>query len=377
MLAVASHLQDSTSHDVQLRAIAPRDGDLARRLDEAAIARSSFEIFRDGARRERSELAAELAELAGQLKLDVLHANSLSMGRLLGAVSDQLPCPTTAHLRDILKLSGAAVRDLNLNTRLIAVSEATRQFHIGQGLDAERAVTIHNGIDADRFVESALPGGETDSQAVRDSVRQSVRAEFGIPADSFVFLSVGQIGLRKGLDTLAEAAVLLAENSVDSLPMHVLLVGARFSGKTESIEYEQRVQQTFLAAAPNVVLHATGYREDVSRLMPGADALVHAARQEPLGRVLLEAGAMRLPVIATDVGGTREIFEDGHSAMLVPAGEPMRLCHAMTMVVRDAELRLRLGSLGEAVVRSRFGIARAGSALAASWREVRAPGEGK
>ena len=370
MLAVAEFLQGLSDHDVQLRAIAPREGDLARRLDEAAIARTSFEIFRDGSRRDRNELAAELATLAEQLKLDLLHANSLSMGRLLGASKDQLPCPTSAHLRDILKLSGAAIRDLNRNARLIAVSEATQQFHIEQGLDAERAVTIHNGIDADCFVRSALPGGETDSPAVRDSVRQSVRAEFDIPADAFVFLSVGQIGLRKGLDTLAETAVLLAEKSGDSVPVHVLLVGARFSGKAESVEFEQRVQQRFLAAAPGIALHTTGYREDVSRLMLSADALAHAARQEPLGRVLLEAGAMRLPVIATDVGGTREIFEDGQSAMLVPAGNPAELCQTMRRAIREPELRSLLGSQGEATVRSRFGTARAGNALAAAWREA-------
>ena len=368
MLAVAEFLQHLSDHDVQLHAIAPREGDLARRLDEAAIVRTSFEIFRDGSRRDRRELAAELATLAEQLKLDLLHANSLSMGRLLGAVADQLPCPTSAHLRDILKLSGAAVRDLNRNARLIAVSEATRQFHIEQGLDAERAVTIYNGIDADRFVKSALPGGETDSPTVRVSVRQSVRAEFDIPADAFVFLSVGQIGLRKGLDTLAETAVLLAEKSGDSVPVHVLLVGARFSGKAESVEFEQRVQQRFLAASPGIALHTTGYREDVSRLMLSADALVHAARQEPLGRVLLEAGAMRLPVIATDVGGTREIFEDGQSAMLVPAGNPAELCQTMRRAIREPELRSLLRSQGEATVRSRFGTARAGNALAAEWR---------
>ena len=372
MLATVRYLRDVESAGVELHALAPADGDLAKRFDEAGIARTSFEVFQNGTRRDRSELAAEIASHAQQLKLDVLHANSLSMGRLLGAASGQLPCPTSAHLRDILKLSGAAVRDLNRNARLIAVSEATRRFHIEQELDAERAVTIHNGIDAEEFVRRGLPEFEVDSASAREFVRQEVRSEFGIPDDSFVFLSVGQIGLRKGLDTLAEAAVLLAAEMAGSNPVHVLLVGARFSTKMESVEFEQQVLRRFGDVAPRLILHPTGYREDVSRLMLGADALVHAARQEPLGRVLLEAGAVRLPVIATDVGGTREIFEDDRSAILVSPGQPTDLCQSMKRVVEDAALRSRLGLQGEATVRSRFEIARAAEALAEVWEELRA-----
>jgi glycosyltransferase involved in cell wall biosynthesis len=370
MLAAAQFLCGTQTTGVEFHALAPAGGDLAKRLDDAGFARTSFEIFQAGVRRDRAELAAELATLAEWLKLDLLHANSLSMGRLLGAASGELPCPTSAHLRDILKLSAAAVRDLNRNVRLIAVSEVTRLFHIEQGLDAERVVTIHNGIDAEQFIKGALPDGEPDSASVRDSVRVAVRAEFGIREDSFVFLSVGQIGLRKGLDTLADAAVLLSGEVEESKPVHVLLVGARFSTKTESIEFEQRLHQRFGEAAPTVVLHATGYREDVPRLMLGADALVHAARQEPLGRVLLEAGAMRLPILATDVGGTREIFSDDQSAILVTAGQPTELCQEMSRVLADASLRSRLGLRGEATVCSQFGIARAGVALATAWREI-------
>ena len=60
------------------------------------------------------------------------------MGRLTGAIADELPVPTIAHLRDIIKLSWAATADLNRNRLLIAVSDATRDFHVAQNLDAEQ-----------------------------------------------------------------------------------------------------------------------------------------------------------------------------------------------------------------------------------------------
>jgi len=376
MLAVAAHLADMESAAIELHAFAPTAGDLARRLDEIRVDRSPWDVARNGSRRKRAVLITELAALASEYQLDILHANSLSMARLSGAASSGLPCPTSAHLRDILRLSGAAVRDLNRHSRLIAVSEATRKFHIQQGVDSERIVTVHNGIDADRFTGSGLSSGEQDSLAARRRVRRSVRAEFGIRDDSFVMLSVGQIGLRKGLDMLAEAAVLLADRTAgtdlfkQTGPVHLLLAGARFSTKPESIEHEHRVLARLRDAAPQIVFHPTGYRGDVSRLMLAADILVHAARQEPLGRVLIEAGAVGLPAVATSVGGTSEIYEDGLSALLVPVDQPEPLMHAISRLRADPACRSRMGSCAEQAIRSRFGIDRSAAALAAHWREI-------
>ncbi len=286
---------------------------------------------------------------------DVLHANSLAMGRLHGAAASQLPCPTTAHLRDILKLSKAAVRDLNQNSQLVAVSEATREFHIAQGLTAERSCIIHNGI--------APP---IDSVA-RTEARQRVRAELGIPIDAHVLLTVGQIGLRKGLDTLARTAQLIAANS---RTLHWLIVGERFSQKQESVDFEQHVFATFQQAVPAVTTHRLGYRHDVADLMLASDLLVHGARQEPLGRVLLEAASLQLPIVATGVGGTREILDDGVSGLLVPADDPPATASAIERLLDHSDLRQRLA--GEAALRVQrdFSIERSARQLAAVWRSV-------
>lgn len=367
MLAVAKQL--SQSGDVTFCALAPEMGSLAVLLDRAGVPRIPFSVFHEGLRRDRGEQAAEVARLAAATELDLLHANSLSMGRLLGAASDQLPCPTTAHLRDILKLSRTAMQDLNRNARLIAVSEATRQFHVERGLKANRTVMIHNGIDADAYVKSAFPSGQADSPASRVSVRDAVRAEFQIPDESFTLLSVGQIGIRKGLDVLAEAAVLISRSFVPA-PIHVLLVGARFSGKAESIEFERIVRQRFRDAGPHVVLHPTGYRDDIARLMLGADSLVHTARQEPLGRVLLEASAVGLPIIATNVGGTSEILNDGESALLIPPDHPLELRNAIARLQSDFRLRCRLQTAAASNVRSRFSVTKAADRLLTEWKKL-------
>jgi glycosyltransferase involved in cell wall biosynthesis len=286
---------------------------------------------------------------------DILHANSLAMGRLLGAAASQLSCPTTAHLRDILKLSKAAIRDLNQNSQLVAVSKATREFHIAQGLTVENSCVVHNGIMAP--VRSEQPS----------ATREQVRAELGIPADANVLLTVGQIGLRKGLDTLAEAARRLPAGAQ---PLHWLIAGERFSRKQESIDFERQVFETFQSATPVVMAHRLGYRNDVAELMLASDLLVHGARQEPLGRVLLEAASLQLPIVATDVGGTREILKDGVSGLLVPADDPAATASAIERLLSDADLRVRLaGAAAEKVARD-FSVERSARRLVTLWRSV-------
>ena len=71
--------------------------------------------------------------------------------------------------------------------------------------------------------------------------------------------------------------------------------------------------------------------------------LVHPARQEPLGRVLLEAAAAGVPVVATDVGGTREIFSDDEAELIVP-DDVAALAAAIERMLADESLRRRRGA---------------------------------
>ena len=352
MLAVLQHLRDSAS--CEAIALAPPTGQLGDRLAEQKIAHRPLSMFEDGGqRRDRSIVEQDIREALDQTQADLIHGNSLSMGRLLGRMSDSLSVPVTAHLRDIIGLSGAAIRDLNRTSRLIAVSDATRSFHLNQGMDADRIAVIHNGIDAKRFECS-------------EESRREMRQELGIPADAVVMLTAGQIGLRKGLNTLAEAAVRLS----DSLPgLHWMLAGERFSTKAESIEFEHSIDAAFRSAEPRLTYHRLGWRSDMPRVMSAADVLVHAARQEPLGRVILEASAAGLAIVATDVGGTSEIVQHGESALLVPADEPGMLAEQVGRFVESPDMRSHFGNAACERIREEFPIDRSAHLLADIWME--------
>ncbi len=358
MLAVLKHLLDggASNSGFEFCVLGPTEGAMAQRVAQLGI--PSYELnltADDGLRLPRDKAIPRLIEAAGKSGAHLLHGNSLAMGRLLGAASRQHSgIVATAHLRDIMKLSRAAISDLNANRQLIAVSEATLKFHVIQGLDERVGSVIHNGIDVDDFVAD-------------NSTGMQIRQELGISDDAIVLLTVGQIGLRKGLDTLAEAGRMLAGRTKG---IHWLLAGERFSQKAESVAYEANVLSVLESCRPELVLHQLGYRRDVPALMQAADILVHAARQEPLGRVLLEAAASGLAIVATNVGGTGEILTHRKSALLVPVDSPEAIADAVDDLIGNVDLRMRLAVAAREKVRAEFGIARSAESLVNVWKSV-------
>lgn len=321
--------------------IAPTEGRLAEALAAHGWPHLPFHV-RDaaGRRRPTPDLLRELRRLLEGRPLDLLHANSLSMGRLTGALAEWILLPRTAHLRDIVTLSRQAVRDLNANTRLAAVSAATRDCHLAQGLDPQRVEVLYNGVDEDCFRPPRT-----------NAERTSLHRELHLPAETPLVLAVGQISLRKGWDVLAATAPLIAA----AVPgVHFVLVGERSSDKPETVAFEAELHRLFTAAGLGDRFHPLGHRGDVPALLRSATVLVHPARQEPFGRVLLEAAATGLPIVAAAVGGTPEMLESERSALLVPPADPSALAEGVIRLLTDRALAAILGAAAREQVQSRF-----------------------
>jgi len=302
-------------------AVAPPYGPLADALRSAGIPLLPFP-WPTGDPESR---AGQLAPLLRDTPCDLVHANSLTTSLGASLLAEALGVPAVGHARDIMKLSLARVDRLNRLRKIVAVSRASSDALKAQGVREDLIEVRWNGIDA---------RGEFDPAGVRDGLHDAL----GLPASTPVVGFVGQLVQRKDPLTFVRAARLLSREFPGA---RAVVVGARYSAKDEALEYEATVR----AEAGDRVAFL-GEREDVSRLLRGLSVLVNSSRQEPLGRVILEALALARPVVATDTGGTAEIVTHGETGLLVPVGDPEAVSSAILSLLRDPEKATEMGQRG-------------------------------
>ena len=307
-----------------------------------------------GRRLELSICRQRLHTVISASEAELVHANSLSTSRLAGPVTADLGLASVGHLRDIINVSAAVIADLNRHTRLLAVSQATRRHYADAGLEAAKTHVCYNGVDLQWFQPRQSDG--------------SLHAELGLPARCPLVGAVGQIGMRKGLHQLAEAARMVVSAVPD---VHFAVVGGRYSQKDEALEYERQLMRYTSTPPLEGRFHFLGVRDDVHHLLNEFTILAHAARQEPLGRVLLEAAACATPVVATNVGGTCEIFPpETSSALVVPPDDAQKMAEAMITLLGDTELRQGIGAAARQRIVQAFDARQSAAALAAHYREA-------
>ncbi len=351
-LSMLAMLEVLGQTEFEFVAAAPTSGMLKERLERCDIEVLPLTL-RDsqGQKLPGEQIDSTLLELIKRAAPDLVHSNSLSMGRMIGRIASQLPIPCTAHLRDIIRLNKTAVSDLNHSAGLIAVSNATKRFHAEQGVMPGKLQVIYNGVDTEVFRPATTAG--------------TLRKELGLSDSAVLLANIGQICLRKGQTLLAQAAASLAEEFPDA---NYVFIGKRHSQKTESIEYEKAIRLTFREAGIEDRLFCLGFREDIPAILNQVDLLVHTAHQEPLGRVLLETASCGKAIVATDVGGTAEILTDLVSALLVPPDDLEKLTAAIRRMLTDSELRIRLGQQARKRVIEKFSLPEAADQVRMFWR---------
>jgi glycosyltransferase involved in cell wall biosynthesis len=159
-----------------------------------------------------------------------------------------------------------------------------------------------------------------------------IRAELGIPEDSYVVGSVANLKAHKGYDHLLRAA----DEVRRQLPnVRFVLIGQG------PLERELRLLASKLDLDGAVMF--TGYREDAVRVASVFDVFVLSSIHEGLSIALIEAMALGKPAIVTDVGGLPEVVEDGRQGFVVPPADPRALSNRIVQVLRDENLRRQFG----------------------------------
>ena len=176
-----------------------------------------------------------------------------------------------------------------------------------------------------------LQGIEVEHVRAQRAERLAVRAELGVDQDTLVVGTVANLRAQKAYPDLLAAALRVVE----------LLPDVRFVAVGQGpLEAEIRALHARLGLDDRFLL--LGHRRDAVRVMAACDVFVLASLYEGLGVAIMEALALGLPVVATDVGGVPEVVEHGREGLLVPPGRPGELAAALIMLLTDAERRQRM-----------------------------------
>lgn len=213
-----------------------------------------------------------------------------------------------------------------LATHIEPDSPSNLKFAHQEGLYPERkGSVIWNGSAA---------GVNTDKFDVtkKEQYRSIIRNKYQIPADAFVFIFVGRITRDKGVNELFQAY-----SQIDNA--WLMMVGWNEIDQTVNQELYQKMQK-----CDRVVF--TGYTSEVEKYLASADCYVLPSYREGFGMGVIEAEAMGLPVIVTNIPGPTDAMVDGETGVVIPKADSSSLCDAMKMMIGNQRASKEMGIMG-------------------------------
>ncbi|MEW6325086.1 MAG: glycosyltransferase family 4 protein [Nitrospirota bacterium] len=287
-------------------------------LTHAGIDRPAFD-------REVASAAGRL----GELDADVVLCNTLNtyyalyLARALGKPA--LWCihecaPPYDHFRSLCgtrELTRAALDAFAIPARLTCVSQRAARMYGGPGTESFMTV-IRHGIDLDAV-----------TRYMQSHDREELRRARGLDSGTRVVTIVGTVCDRKGQLVFVRAAERLLNKH---RRLRFFIVGARDGAYRDLME--RTVAERGLAGAVTIVPET----RDVYAFYRMSDIVVSASYEEPFGLAVVEAMAFGLPVVATDVLGAAEQFENGRELLLVPPGDDAAMAERIAALCDDAQL---------------------------------------
>jgi len=237
--------------------------------------------------------------------------------------------------REVLRLVDALI--CLLATRVVPEGEGVKEDLIAHSVTRKPLQIIGHGN---------IAGVDTEhySRQARDVMAKAslLASSLNIERDDFVFCFVGRLNPDKGIRELIEGFRMLPANS------RLLLVG----DADDTVPLDASTMNDLRRHAR---IHALGYQQDIRPALAASDVLVLPSYREGFPNVVLQAGAMNLPVIATDICGSNEIIEPGINGWLVPPRDAKALAATMreAMNIPEPE-RAAMGRQARQRIRARF-----------------------
>ncbi|MFA4934059.1 MAG: glycosyltransferase family 4 protein [Candidatus Omnitrophota bacterium] len=266
-------------------------------------------------------------------QIDLLHPGDNIM-RIVGGIAAKITRrPAVCQIMDDFEVNTTSriLRTIILNTMdyVLPVSDKAASFFRKSGKNNEKVITVYTGIDLGYYNCSMPDSGLCE--------------EFGIKDGVLVIGIVGRLIQLKGHRELFEALAILKQEGVSVFCCLVVGDGPELNS-LKDLAFE-------LGIASEVIF--TGFVKSVPAVMKCMDILVAPSHTEASSRVVLEAGAMQIPVIATKVGGIPEMIVENKTGILVPLGDIQALSRAIK-VLFDENLRKEMGIAASDRIKSLF-----------------------
>ncbi len=258
-----------------------------------------------------------------------------------------------ARLASVKAIDGWTAR--HLTTHFHAITETVKQAAVSAlRVDPTRITVIPRGRDPERLGRPA------------PDRRREARARLGLSDEQQVLLNVARQEFQKGQAYLLEAFVALLEEH----PNLILLVAGREGHSSDAL-------QRWLHERPSLEgsIRFLGHRDDIPELLAAADVFVFPSLYEGLGGSLIEAMALGVPIVSSDLPAVREVLDEGRNALLVPPAAPAALARAIGRLLDDPGMRRTFGAHGRRIFEERFSLASSTERMVELYRRVAHPGE--
>ncbi len=289
--------------------------------------------------RERNALdirvVKQIACIIKENQVDILHTHDFR-SNLIGTVVGRLfrrPVVTTVHgwISNDAKSKFKTIIDKWMSCRMdhvIAVSKATMEL-LGKGAEENRFTIIPNALRPEQY-NPKKPFGK-------------FRESLCIKPDETVIANIGRLSSEKGQELFIKVAKQISSRKK----------GVRFLLVGKGPDQERLVALVKSYGLEKVVIF-TGFRNDMASIYNDVDLVVQSSWTEGMPNVILESLLMEVPVIATDVGGTREVICDGDTGVLIRPGDVIELKKNIEQFMDNRNYMMEMAKRGRKDVKARF-----------------------
>jgi glycosyltransferase involved in cell wall biosynthesis len=267
---------------------------------------------------------SRLCRLIRRKRVDVINTH-LTTASLLGAMAGRMTgVPVIAHVH-----AADSKTFFQFAHYLVAVAKGVEQHLTDQGVPAAKIHLLYYGVDLERYAHP-LPVAEA-------------KARLGLPAETRTIGIVGSLIDRKGHRFLLQA---LKQIEPQTGPVHAIFAGEGM--------LEENLREMAASFGMSERVHFLGFRRDVIEVVSALDVFALPSLKEGLSIAVMEAMALRRPVIATAIAGMPEVVRDGETGLLIPPGDVDALAQALLRLLNDPSFAERLANDGRHFLEQHF-----------------------